>query len=96
LPLLDIVSNIRIFLYSFSSFLQDGHILVIDPVTAILNLMTAFGLLAVASLVRICPQFKLCRSYYRSGHVCFRGEPLSHVANCLMEAWNQVSLPVYF
>ena len=40
------------FLYSFSVFLQDGHILVIDPVTAILNLMTAFGLLAVASLVR--------------------------------------------
>ena len=44
--------QISAFLYSFSVFLQDGHILVIDPVTAILNLMTAFGLLAVASLVR--------------------------------------------
>ena len=44
----------------------------------------------------ICPQLKLSRSYHRSGHVCFCGEPLSHVANCLMEAWNQVSLPLYF
>jgi len=32
--------------------LQGGEILIIDGVTTILNLMTAFGLLAVASLVR--------------------------------------------
>lgn len=43
---------------------QGGQILVIDPVTAILNLMTAVGLLAVASLVMsvfvesLCPMLQ--------------------------------------
>jgi hypothetical protein len=87
------MSNSLNFLCSFFVSLQDGNILVIDPVTAILNLMTAFGLLAVASLVQSLSQLELSCSYSRSGHVRFCREPLSHVANCSMEAWDQVSLP---
>jgi hypothetical protein len=74
-----ILCQISAFLYSFSVFLQDGHILVIDPVTAILNLMTAFGLLAVASLVRnlpsaqtlsLLPPFRSCLFLWRAFVPC--------------------------
>jgi hypothetical protein len=72
-------SRLRI-LCGFS--LQAGQILIIDPVTAVLNLMTAFGLLAVASLVRCfvpinrtslrCPRFRLCLSSSKRSALCFR------------------------
>ena len=68
----------------------------IDPVTAILNLMTAVGLLAVASLVRPFPpaRLSLSLSHRDAGHVCFRGVLVSYVADCIVEARIQVSPPL--
>jgi len=58
---------------TLSDFLipQVGEILIIDAVTTILNLMTAFGLLAVASLVRTFCLLKIAPSHSRADHVRF-------------------------